>query len=65
MPTSSPCDVASNLTNRVLDSLVDCFGELAVEKFLKYIFQQSHSILNPYLLAKSYNLYDATMYTKL
>jgi len=36
MPTSSRGDVASNLTNRVLDSLVDCFGELAVENFSKY-----------------------------
>ncbi|MCL7414914.1 MAG: BlaI/MecI/CopY family transcriptional regulator [ANME-2 cluster archaeon] len=36
MPTSSRGDVACDITNRVLDSLVDCFGELAVENFSKY-----------------------------
>ncbi|MCG7847951.1 MAG: MarR family transcriptional regulator [ANME-2 cluster archaeon] len=36
MPTSSRGDVASDLTNRVLDSLVDCFGELALENLSKY-----------------------------
>lgn len=35
-PTSSRNDVASSITNRVLDSLVETFGELAVENFSRY-----------------------------
>lgn len=35
-PTTTRDETATELTNRVLDSLVDAFGELAVENFSKY-----------------------------
>jgi DNA-binding MarR family transcriptional regulator len=36
IPSSSRNETASDITNRVLDSLVDTFGELAIENFSKY-----------------------------